>query len=312
MLILTNFAFLKTPPKRLACSNGPSSASYTLADAFHLCSSTRLVGWTDGLPLNTPTQAFIEAVQAGRTEKNGTPLDGRSLNAQWQSHEYTRNIKMWFLHFFMMDITLYIYQTVFGSTYGDPVKGGDMYIECGKVLDYSYRRFLLSNSTSSSTSSLSQSTFALAVMDFLISQTYFAIIVTSLGFAFYTALCVGYHTVVIIGMTLGFGAEEWPRLMDSPWKATGLIDFWGKRWHQTFRVSGRICTSHVIFAAFFCYRLNSLTIWPRLLTQTSYFFTFQSIESSPASPLPSTWYPNTIDPSPPHSSHSHSLPSCTS
>jgi hypothetical protein len=36
-------------------------------------------------------------------------------------------------------------------------------------------------------------------------------------------------------LVLGQDPAQWPPLFDSPWRATSVGDFWGRRWHQLFR-----------------------------------------------------------------------------
>jgi len=57
------------------------------------------------------------------------------------------------------------------------------------------------------------------------------------------ALSGGFHVVAALTLSTGlWEVRSWDvDLFDAPWKADSLIDLWGKRWHQLFRVSLRFC-----------------------------------------------------------------------
>ena len=52
----------------------------------------------------------------------------------------------------------------------------------------------------------------------------------------YAGLQTCYDACTIAGVLL-FGQDpaQWPPAFDAPWRATSLIEFWGRRWHQFFR-----------------------------------------------------------------------------
>lgn len=52
------------------------------------------------------------------------------------------------------------------------------------------------------------------------------------------ALSAGYHVAAALALGTGlWEVQSWDvDLFDAPWKADSLIDLWGKRWHQLFRV----------------------------------------------------------------------------
>lgn len=52
-------------------------------------------------------------------------------------------------------------------------------------------------------------------------------------------LQLGYHLAAVVCLSSTFWeVDSWDvDLFDGPWKAQSLIDLWGKRWHQLFRVS---------------------------------------------------------------------------
>ncbi|ORY35824.1 hypothetical protein BCR39DRAFT_35392 [Naematelia encephala] len=59
-----------------------------------------------------------------------------------------------------------------------------------------------------------------------------------LGFTVYNGMAVMYHGFAMFSIGSGvWCGEEWPKLMDKPWLSTSLSELWGKRWHQTLRVS---------------------------------------------------------------------------
>lgn len=65
--------------------------------------------------------------------------------------------------------------------------------------------------------------------------------VTTLGMAVGTwqGFSMGYHffAALAVGSAL-WETESWELdLFDAPWKAESMLDLWGKRWHQLFRVS---------------------------------------------------------------------------
>ncbi|KAF5375612.1 hypothetical protein D9757_008546 [Collybiopsis confluens] len=56
------------------------------------------------------------------------------------------------------------------------------------------------------------------------------------GIVVYCAIRVSYDFSTIIGvLVLNQLPIQWPKVFDSPWKASSLSDFWAKRWHQLFR-----------------------------------------------------------------------------
>ena len=45
-------------------------------------------------------------------------------------------------------------------------------------------------------------------------------------------------------LVLGQDPSQWPPLFDSPWRATSLSNFWGRRWHQFFRHTFLVSGGH--------------------------------------------------------------------
>ncbi|KAG1795528.1 hypothetical protein EV424DRAFT_612501 [Suillus variegatus] len=63
-----------------------------------------------------------------------------------------------------------------------------------------------------------------------------SIIATLCAFAIYSLIKANYEiTVVICVLIFRQHPEQWPPLIDSPWRATSLREFWSRRWHQWLR-----------------------------------------------------------------------------
>ena len=64
------------------------------------------------------------------------------------------------------------------------------------------------------------------------------ITITSVGIAVYVGLQMAYHLLAVAFVGSGIWEVESFEVdfMDSPWKADSLLDLWGRRWHQLFRV----------------------------------------------------------------------------
>jgi hypothetical protein len=65
------------------------------------------------------------------------------------------------------------------------------------------------------------------------------IIELSIATAVWQAISMGYHTVALMAVASGlWETEAWEvDIFDAPWKADSILDMWGRRWHQIFRVS---------------------------------------------------------------------------
>jgi hypothetical protein len=66
-----------------------------------------------------------------------------------------------------------------------------------------------------------------------------AVVELSVGAGVWQGISWGYHTFGFLAVASGlYEVEAWEvDHFDSPWKADSLLDMWGKRWHQMFRVS---------------------------------------------------------------------------
>ena len=63
-----------------------------------------------------------------------------------------------------------------------------------------------------------------------------SIIVTLCAFGVYSTLRAGDELLAVFCvLILRQHPRQYPPLFDSPWRATSLGDFWGRRWHQWFR-----------------------------------------------------------------------------
>lgn len=64
------------------------------------------------------------------------------------------------------------------------------------------------------------------------------VITFAVGSTVWQGLVGGYHMFAFLALLVGWEVESWEvDLMDEPWKAESLLDMWGRRWHQLFRVS---------------------------------------------------------------------------
>ena len=64
------------------------------------------------------------------------------------------------------------------------------------------------------------------------------VITLAVGTTVWQGLVGGYHLFAFFAIIAGWEVESWEvDLMDSPWKSDSLLDMWGRRWHQLFRVS---------------------------------------------------------------------------
>jgi hypothetical protein len=64
------------------------------------------------------------------------------------------------------------------------------------------------------------------------------VITISVGTTVWQGLVGGYHMFAVGALCMGWEVEAWEvDLMNQPWKSDSLLDIWGRRWHQLFRVS---------------------------------------------------------------------------
>jgi len=67
-----------------------------------------------------------------------------------------------------------------------------------------------------------------------------SVITLAVGTTVWQGLVGGYHLFALLAILAGWEVESWEvDLMDSPWKCESLLDMWGRRWHQLFRVSSK-------------------------------------------------------------------------
>jgi len=67
---------------------------------------------------------------------------------------------------------------------------------------------------------------------------YSTFITTMTGLVIYFCMTTQYYmatVLVFIIPGLNQDPSNWPPFSEGPWKATSLADFWGRKWHQTFR-----------------------------------------------------------------------------
>lgn len=59
------------------------------------------------------------------------------------------------------------------------------------------------------------------------------------GAGIWKGLEMGWHAAAVLALSTGlWEPESWDvPLFSAPWRADSLLDFWGRRWHQVFRVS---------------------------------------------------------------------------
>jgi len=63
------------------------------------------------------------------------------------------------------------------------------------------------------------------------------VITLAVGTTVWQGLVGGYHLFAFVAILAGWEVESWEvDLMDQPWKSESLLDMWGRRWHQLFRV----------------------------------------------------------------------------
>jgi hypothetical protein len=64
--------------------------------------------------------------------------------------------------------------------------------------------------------------------------------------ASWCGVCQLWHLFMFLGLVTGIygydDCDQKRKLMDKPWKADSVNDFWGKRWHSFMRVGQLYCT----------------------------------------------------------------------
>ncbi|KAI9567223.1 hypothetical protein HD554DRAFT_2193151 [Boletus coccyginus] len=73
-------------------------------------------------------------------------------------------------------------------------------------------------------------------LPFLVQYLRAAIISALAGFAICAVVQMNYDLGTMVAvLVLGQDPAQWPPILDAPWRATSLGDFWGRRWHQMLR-----------------------------------------------------------------------------
>jgi len=73
-------------------------------------------------------------------------------------------------------------------------------------------------------------------LPFLVRYLRASLITIVVGFVIYASTQMGYNLATATAtLVLGQDPAQWPPISDSPWRATSVSDFWGRRWHQLFR-----------------------------------------------------------------------------
>lgn len=190
----TEWALIRKPPHRFT---HPTTTSNLFTNAVHLVLSTRMVGWKRGTPL-------AHNLPAGR------------------ARQLAHHVGMLAVHLIALDWNCWFVETVFPDSLGS-IRGGDILHIGREIVSHSIDRYA------------HHPTFAASLHSRLgapLSYVFAGLASYFVGYTLYQALCYAYHGAAVLGMLLlGEGGEEWPKLMDRPWKATSLLNFW-KRWHS--------------------------------------------------------------------------------
>lgn len=210
------YSTLRHGPRRIN-SSGPAY------DALHLITSTRLIGWTSGLPVvfdpypaHSPRTDIPSPTKETPRQLTQTQVNAKALRV---------HAKYALAHWLILDALTFAFHTFGRHGIGSP-RGGSIYDSATSAVRLIQRHF----------PSLFTSPHA-PVITWLIRQGHIVLVHFATGMAFYQGLCLGYHLAALGGLgLLKQDASQWPRLMDAPLKADSLLQFWGKRWHQIFRV----------------------------------------------------------------------------
>lgn len=209
------YSALRHGPKRIK-SSGPAF------DALHLITSTRLIGWTGGLPVvHDPYPEFPPRTDFNDPDGKRHHLSQAEVNkkALWIHARYA------FGHWVMLDFLTFAFQTVGRKGIGSP-SGGSIYESADSVVRLVQQHVpSLINSSHATTTT------------WFIRQLHIIFVHFATGMAFYQGLCLGYHLAALGGLgLLRQDAGQWPRLMKAPLAADSLLQFWGKRWHQVRQI----------------------------------------------------------------------------
>jgi hypothetical protein len=205
------YSTLRHGPRRVN-SSGPAY------DALHLITSTRLIGWSGGLPVvfdpyPSHTPPTIPTADDGKTHTlTQAQVNKKALRIHAQ---YALG------HWLLLDALTFAFHTFGRYGIGSP-RGGSIYASAASAVRLVQRNF----------PALFTSPHA-PLLTWLIRQAHIVFVHFCTGMAFYQGLCLGYHLAALGGLALfRQDAGQWPRLMERPLMADSLLQFWGKRWHQ--------------------------------------------------------------------------------
>lgn len=221
---------------------GPTRSNSTRPslDALHLITSTRLLGWSGGLPIPyDPYPEFPPQTDPAKPE--------RTLTQEEVNRKALRvHARYALIHWVILDLLTFSFQTLGRRGIGSP-RGGSIYASADTVVRCVQQHI----------PSLFRTAYG-PTITWLIRQLHIVFIHFATGMAFYQGLCFGYHLAALGGLFIfRQDAGQWPRLMNQPLMADSILQFWGKRWHQVSfpSNSARVVTQRI----FQIFRVRSST-----------------------------------------------------
>lgn len=221
-------------------------------DALHLITSTRLLGWTGGLPIQyDPYPEFPPKTDPSKPESK---LSQQEVNSK-AIRVHGRYV---LIHWALIDLLTFAFHTLGRRGIGSP-RGGSIYAAADSVVACAHQHLPF----------LFRTSYAPAIT-WIIRQGHLVLVHFATGIAFYQGLCLGYHLAALGGLVIfRQDAGQWPRLMRQPLMADSLLQFWGKRWHQ---VSGlRLSVSRLADPLFADLPGTSSNCWHFFRVLTSHF-----------------------------------------
>ena len=180
---------------------------------------------------NSHVEDVSEAVRPhanGRALKSTTPAQLPTTSPRRTRLEASvRHLNLFFIHFTMTAFLCILLREVGSDTIGN-----------ARGIPNSVNRFLSEN-TFVLLPFLSESSSLSKIPLFFPPSWIIEIIIEWFGFlVVWQTLVMGFRFVALLGVASGlYEVEAWETdLFNAPWKAESLIDMWGKRWHQLFRV----------------------------------------------------------------------------